>query len=154
MPALAPRSLAIVALVALFLVGTTVWLAYEPAAAPLVAGCTEVPSGMKAAFNEDSGRPASVEALNWAAYTDARPRPWFDDAVAITWFIAIELRTPDGLTEVGVWATEDWPGVGTIYAVNDAAIANSIWPIAGDDGIVIAPDDPALLAVTGCLGAG
>ena len=154
MPAFNLRSSAIVALVALALVGATLWLAYEPEPTPLVAGCLEGPSGMKAAFNEDSGRPASVEALNWAAYTSAQPRAWYDGQLAIVWFVAIEMRTPDGVSQVAIWATDEWPGDGALYAVDEPAIANSIYPVATDDGIVILPDDPDLLAVSGCLAAG
>ena len=74
--------------------------------------------------------------------------------LAIVWFVAIEMRTPDGVSQVAIWATDEWPGDGALYAVDEPAIANSIYPVATDDGIVILPDDPDLLAVSGCLAAG
>ena len=148
------RSVAIVLAAAVFLIGGTVFLAYEPAPDTTVSGCLDVPSGMRAVFNEDSGRPSGVEVLAWGAYTSGAPRVWLDGSERQVWFIAAELVVNGGIPESAVWLTAEWPGAGEIYALNDPAIVNSIYPIAGEVGIPIFIDDPDALAVTGCLTAG
>lgn len=102
---------------------------------PPSAACLQVPdeteTGISDGFN-------SMEATSWAAVRSGDyNRAWF-----------VAARTDKG---EGLWVTNEIAGSGSVYAVNDVAVANSDWGDGGRTKAGFSMDDDGAADALACL---
>ncbi|MEZ5126110.1 MAG: hypothetical protein R2826_07675 [Thermoleophilia bacterium] len=105
-----------------------------------------------------SAQTASAELLKdicWGAEDGVELEPVRGATVASAsadmYYVAMEFKTKDGTSHVGLWATDNVDGGGTNVSVDDVAMEYTAWPVASDTDPSLNADDAEAKAALAAL---